>query len=325
MSVVVSRAGTIGARTQEERLLAHVQHPERYRELLLPSGGMPMALSVWTPTEVERVVVFVPGTGVHPLFYEEFLDALCSAGSAVVAVHLRGHGKSPRGGPVLRWRHLVGNVVDASSWASSQWGAPVLLVGSSQGSLLAVLAATSRAPVAGVLAHNLFDPGTADAARLTRFGSAPSIARHAKHARAVVGAAARVAPTLPIPVKAYLDVGRVFGTAWTQELFESDPLARRSYPLRFLADLVSVDTRPLYDGSLHVPVVVVTARGDPLFSVADVYAVASRLQAPTVDVVVLDSDCHLVLNEDLDCALPAVLDALARLTAATPDAGSDDR
>lgn len=322
--LVVTEAGAIVARTQDERLLGHVQHPERYHEVLVPSGGASMALSVWTPSRVERVVVFVPGTAVHPLFYEELLDGLCSAGTAVVGVHPRGHGKSPRSRGVLRWRHLLRNVVDACGWAADRWDAPVVLVGSSQGSLLAVLGAASGTPVRGVIAHNLFDPTTAEAVLLTRLGSARSVVRHAQRGRSLLRAAAQVAPALPVPVTAYLDPSRVFRTAWTQELFELDPLARRTYPLRFLADLVSVDTRPLYDGSVRVPVIVLTARGDPLFPLAGIRAVASRLQAPSVDVIVLDSDCHLVFNEALDLALPAVLDALDRVTAAPVDAGSGD-
>lgn len=98
---------------------------------------------------------------------------------------------------------------------------------------------------------------------------------------------------------------------WTRELFELDPLSLRSYPLRFMADLAAVDTRSLYDGSLSTPVTVLASRDDPLFPLRGIRSVADRLVAPSVDLVVLDTDCHLVLNEALELALPAVLDALA--------------
>lgn len=292
-----------------------MQSPQIYDERLITSNAAPIAVSVWRPAAPQQAVVFVPGTGVHPLFYEEFLDSLAHSGRVVVGVHPRGHGKSPRVPGVLRWRDLVSNAVDASTWVAETFRLPVVLIGSSQGSLVALLAAAQGAPVQGVIAHNLFDPNAPDAAMVTRFGA---VRGAQQQARRVLGAAATLAPRLPVPITAYLDPDRVFGAVWTRELFDLDPLVLRSYPLRFLADLVTVDTRSLYDGSLTVPVMVLAARTDPLFPLHGIRAVADRLQAPSVDLVVLATDCHLVLNEALDLALPAVLAGLDDL--ATPAA-----
>jgi alpha-beta hydrolase superfamily lysophospholipase len=295
-----------------------VQSPQIYGERLIVSRGAPIAVSVWRPAAPRQAVVFVPGTGVHPLFYEEFLDALAGAGRVVVGVHPRGHGKSPRVPGVLRWGDLVSNAVDASAWAAEAFGLPVVLIGSSQGSLVALLATAEGAPVQGVIAHNVFDPNDPDAAMVTRFGAFRGAQRQARRA---LSSAAGLVPRLPVPITGYLDPDRVFGATWTRELFDVDPLVLRSYPLRFLADLVSVDTRGLYDGSLTVPVMVLAARADPLFPLDGIRAVVQRLQAPSMDLVVLDTDCHLVLNEALDLALPPVLAGLEDL--ATPAAIDD--
>lgn len=284
-----------------------MQHAECYREILIPSRGAPIALSVWDADAAAATVVFVPGTGVHPLYYEEVLDALWQSGYTVVGVHPQGHGKSPRVRRVLRWHDIVGNAIEACTWAGEEIRAPVVLLGSSQGGLVALLAAADGAPVAGVIAHNVFDPNDPDAVMVTRFGAARSAQRPVQR---LLAAAAALAPAVPVPITAYLDPERVFGTAWTRELFELDPLALRSYPLRFLADLVTVDTRALYDGSLTVPVVVLAARGDPLFPLAGIQSVAGRLAAPSVELVVIDTDCHLILNEALDLSVPATLGAL---------------
>ncbi len=311
------------ARSRQARLLGTVQHPERYREVLVPSGGVPIALSVWEPpagaAPVRGAVVFVPGTAVHPLFYEELLDGLSSAGWAVVGVHLEGHGKSPRVHRTMRLARAVQNVRDAVAWAHAHGLGPLVLMGSSQGSLLALLACTDDpcAPadgaVVGVLAHNVVEPHGADGVRITRFAPLASLHRPI---RAAISAAARVAPDLPVPIVAYLDPRRVFTTAGTTAQFMLDPLCLRSYPLRFLADLVDADTAALHDGRLRVPVTVVTASGDRLFPLAATREAAAALRAPTVRVVVLDAACHLVLNEALDVAGPAVLDALVELVAA---------
>lgn len=318
--------GTYPLRSPEARLLGHVQHPERYREVLIESAGAPVALSVWEPAgEAEApsgTVVFVPGTAVHPLFYEEFLDGLSGAGWAVVGVHPEGHGKSPRVRRPLRLASLVRNARDAVAWAGVHSPGPVVVMGSSQGSLVALLAAGEAdawggGAVVGVLAHNVFDPGGVEGARITRFGALAPLHRAVHTALA---AAARLAPNAPVPIAAYLDPRRVFTTEWTRELFALDPLCRATYPLRFLADLVTVDTSALYDGRLRVPVTVLTARRDPLFPLADTRAALEAIRAPAKHLVVLDVACHLVLNEALDDTLPAVLAALDRFTAPAEEA-----
>lgn len=313
----------VGRRSREDRLLGHVQHPDRYVESLLESRGEPVALSVWQASQPTQAVVFVPGTAVHPLFYEEFLDALAANGRTVVGLHPQGHGRSPRVSRVLRWDDLVGNAIDATRWAADTFGLPIVLVGSSQGSLVALLAAAAEpSAVQGVIAHNLFDPNDPDAVMVTRFGTAQPVQQLA---RRVLDAAARITPRAPVRITAYLDPRRVFGAAWTRELFERDPLVLRSYPLRFVADLAGVDTRSLYDGSLAVPVTVLAARGDPLFPLAGIEAVAHRLVASSVDLVVLDTDCHLVLNEAVDLAVPVVLEALQRMSATAGSASGAAR
>lgn len=310
-----------GRRSRAARLLGHVQHPECYEELLIPSAGAPIALSVWRtpPGEPRRgVVVFLPGTAVHPLFYEEFLDALSRAGWSVVGVHPEGHGKSPRVRRALRLASLIANAVDAVTWARGYVEGPVVLMGSSQGSLVALLAAAreSAEPIAGVLAHNVFDPSGVETARATRFGGSARVHR-AVH-RAVAGVA-RLAGGLRVPIGAYLDPRRVFGVSWTRELFALDPLCLAAYPLAFVADLVTADTTALYDGRLRVPLTVLTAESDPLFGLADTRAVLDRIVAPRKRLVVLDVRCHLVLNEALDVAVPAALAELDRLAGAAAE------
>lgn len=155
---------TPGLRSRESRLLGRVQHPETYREILIESAGVPIALSVWEPERPRGTVVFVPGTASHPLFYEEFLDG-------------------PR-----------------TAFSGSRGASP----------------------------------------------------------------------------------------------------------------------RACDDGSLRIPVTVLTARRDPLFPLAETRATVARLRAPRKELVLLDVACHLVLNEALGLALPAALAALDRLTTRRP-------
>jgi alpha-beta hydrolase superfamily lysophospholipase len=100
-------------RTATDRLLNAVQRPDAYREVVIGSAGAPIALSVWNGWPGRPAVVFLPGTMTHPLFYEEFLDALDRAGITAVGVHPQGHGKSPRVRRPLTFPTLVTNARDA--------------------------------------------------------------------------------------------------------------------------------------------------------------------------------------------------------------------
>jgi hypothetical protein len=48
----------------------------------------------------------------------------------------------------------------------------------------------------------------------------------------------------------------------------TDPLSLRCYPLGFLDELCTVDVSGMRDGGIGCPVLVIAARGDPLFSFA---------------------------------------------------------
>jgi alpha-beta hydrolase superfamily lysophospholipase len=292
-------------RTTEQRTLNAVQHPERYREALLSSAGFPLALSVWDGAPSEPVVLFLPGTMTHPLFYEEFLDALNQDGLTVVGLHLAGHGKSPRTRRRLTFEVLIRNVLDALDWISSSFPqAPRVLLGSSQGGVLALAAATRTVGVDRVVAHNVLDPSLPASLGVTR---APGWLRPAyPQLRRALRALARLAPGVPVPFDAYLDIRRVSGNPELVEQFYTDPLGRRTYPLALLAGMLAEEvTRPV-----PCPVVVVAATGDPLFSLAYTRAVFDRIVAPAKELVVIDSTEHLIFTEALHTVLPALLPRL---------------
>lgn len=288
---------------------------ERYAETMIVSGGVPIALSLWRSAAIapRGTVVFVPGTMMHPLFYADALEALSDRGWNVVGVHPQGHGKSPRVGRTLRWSHLIGNARDAVAATRRHVAGAVLLMGSSQGALVALLAAARGADVDGVLAHNIFDPARPESIEVTRYPA--RAARMHGLVRAGLAGAAAVLPRAPVPVEAYLDPREVFCSRATQTWFEQDPLALGSYPLRFVADMINADTRGLYDGSLQVPVAVLASRGDPLFPLRGIRTVFAELAAPAKELVVVEVECHLIYQEAVEAAVAATVGALHRLVA----------
>jgi alpha-beta hydrolase superfamily lysophospholipase len=299
-------------RTAADRLLNTVQRPDAYREVLIGSGGSQIVLSEWDGRPERAAVVFLPGTMTHPLFYEELLDALNRNGFTVVGVHSQAHGKSPRTPQALTFDHLVANARDAIAWTRREHpDIPVALLGSSQGGVVAMALAAAGEPLDVVIAHNILDPSLPSSLAITRFprwlGPAYPLL-----VRALRGAG-RLAPRVPVPFDAYLDIGRVCRDRATAEYFYSDPLGRRTYPLGFMATLLSVDLTGMRDGAIGCPVVVLAGRGDPLFPLAYTREVYESIVAPRKELLVLDSDVHLLFNEDLEAALPPLLDRLTRL------------
>ncbi len=129
-------------RTREQRLLNAVQRPDVYEELLIESRGVPIALSIWKGNTGAPCIVFLPGTMTHPLFYEELLDSLSRAGFNVVGVHYLGHGKSPRLEQLFSFNDLVQNGRDAISYATQRFKSSIVVLGSSQGGMVASLFST---------------------------------------------------------------------------------------------------------------------------------------------------------------------------------------
>ncbi|WP_225755612.1 alpha/beta fold hydrolase [Actinotalea sp. Marseille-Q4924] len=285
-------------RTPHERLINDVQRPEAYDEVVLDGSAAPIVLSVWRGDPGAPAVLFLPGTMTHPLFYEEFLDGLNRRGLTVVGLHAAGHGKSPRTRHPLTFATVVGNALDALAWVRSTFpDAPPVLLGTSQGGVLAIAVAARTDLAAGVVAHNVLDASLPETLATTRLPRALAPAYSAL--RAALRGVAQVAPRLPVPFGMYLEMARVTRDAATAEQFWTDPLGRRSYPLRFLAEMLEEDvTQPV-----TCPVVVVATSGDPLFPLAYTRAVFARIEAPSKQLVVVASPEHLLFVHDPEASV----------------------
>ncbi|MGZ5405079.1 MAG: alpha/beta fold hydrolase [Nocardioides sp.] len=272
-------------------------------------------LSVWDGHPGQASVVFLPGTMTHPLFYEEFLDALNRTGLTVVGVHSQGHGKSPRTRKPLTFARILTNARDAVEWTRHEFpDAPIAVLGSSQGGVVAMALAAAGEHLDIVIAHNILDPSLDSSLEITRF---PHWLRRVYplvvHAFRGAG---RLVPRVPVPFDAYLDIKRVCRDEANAEYFYTDPLGRRTYPLGFMATLFSAELSGMRDGSISCPVLVVAGRGDPLFPLSYTRQVYESIVAPHKELLVLDSEVHLLFNEDLDVVLPPLLDRLGRLQGA---------
>ncbi len=298
-------------RTDSRRLLNSVARPEIYEEVTVDSARGPIVLSVWRAEPAPAAtVVFLPGTMTHPLFYQEFLDGIARAGFTAVGVHFTGHGKSPRLRSAYRFEDLAADALAAVGYARERFGDALLLMGSSQGSAVA-LSIGDDPRLSALVCHNVFDPARADTIRITRYPQ--WMGRFNRGFVALLRLLARAMPRLPVPVGLYLDLGRVCREEWTLRHLFADPIGLRSYPLAFMASLLSADISTAYSGRIRCPLLLVTDRGDPLFPFDYQQEVFEHIVVPEKLMLDFDLGRHLILTEAPQQVLPRLIEALRRL------------
>jgi pimeloyl-ACP methyl ester carboxylesterase len=179
--------------------------------------------------------------------------------------------------------------------------------------------ATRSRQVALVAAHNVLDPALPDSLTVSRLPG--WLVGAYRPLLAILRLAARLAPGLPVPFWAYLDLDRVCGQLETRRRFLTDPQGLRCYPLGFLAELVTADLSGMRDGRIGCPVLVVAATGDPLFSLGYTRRVFDRIVAPAKELLVFEVDRHLLFNECVELVTGPLVDRIRRLVAMPGSAG----
>jgi alpha-beta hydrolase superfamily lysophospholipase len=258
-----------------------------YSEHSRPSTGTSVVLSVWEAAQPEAVIVFIPATMVHPLFYESLLEGFAAKGFTVVGLHPAGHGKSPRNKKRYTISDLVQNGCDAVSFALERYALPVVVMGSSQGGIVAAAVAARDERIAAVFPHNVMLTELPDSIGISRF---PECLRHVyRPTQSVFRFFARLLPDLKLPLGFYLERKRISADPAFWDKVEQDELCLKRYPLCFLVSLFTTRFPGLTDGSIRCPLYVVADGGDRLFTEAYTRKVFDRLQAPHKEMVVLTS------------------------------------
>ncbi|MCL6606202.1 MAG: alpha/beta hydrolase [Paenibacillus sp.] len=189
--------------------LKHILRSVEYAEVTIESNKAPILLSIWKSCEEDRCIVFYPGTATHPLFYETFLSALACNNFNVIGVHPVCHGNSPRVKKIFDFEELVQNGMDAVTYAIKNLNKNIVVMGSSQGGIVAIALAGKDKRIQAVFPHNILVPSIPDSITVTRF---PNILKKVyRPVVQMVKLVAKVLPELPIPVRFYLDLKKVSG------------------------------------------------------------------------------------------------------------------
>ena len=280
--------------TYDQRILNNSSCPA-YRETLINSAGARIALSIYESGPTRPWVIFIPGTMTHPLFYDDFLTALCANGYSVIGIHLLSHGKSPRHRKIYTFDDMIQNVRDTITFCTENFSDNIILMGSSQGGMLSVAVAAEDHRVRAVFAHNAVLPVLKESITITRF---PEFFKHfQKIIFAFMKFGAWAFPSLPVPITTYLELDRISRSPEVIKQYLSDPLGLTAYPLSFMASMFCAELPGVTDGSIQCPVVVIASTGDELFPQEYMRMVYEKIVAPEKKMLILEEPYHLLFNE----------------------------
>lgn len=283
-------------------------NPLNYYEAFISSTDTEICLSIYELDENKPVVVFLPGTMVSPLFYDEFLLKLAEKGFNIIGVHFVSHGKSPKDKKLFSFEDMKQNVKDAITYAFDNFNKKIILMGSSQGGILAIAVAGEDNRIKAVFPHNILLPSLSESIEITRF---PNFLRYFyKSLLNFIKWNGKVFPGLQLPMTFYLSFDRVTESKKIKENFYNDPYSLKSYPLHFLASLFGADMTKITDGSIKYPVVVIASTKDPLFSFSYTKKVYDLIKAPEKEMIVFNEPYHLILNECIENILDPLVEKL---------------
>lgn len=198
---------------------------------------------------------------------------------------------------IFSFEELVQNGKDAVSYAIQNFNERVIVMGSSQGGIVAIGLAGKDDRIQAAFPHNILISDVPESIIVTRF---PQFLKHGySFVISAVKCLAKVWPAMPIPVSLYLDLHKVSKNKAIIQQFYDDPYGFMSYPLYFLASLFSADLSSLRDGSIKCPVYVLAAKGDPLFPEEYTRSIFHMMKAPYKEMILFDENVHLILNECL--------------------------
>jgi alpha-beta hydrolase superfamily lysophospholipase len=279
-----------------------------YKEIYIASTGTKICLSIWENSKGCPVVIFIPGTMVHPLFYQEFLERLALKGFTIIGIHMISHGKSPREKKLYSFDDMKQNVKDTITYARANYNDNISVMGDSQGGILSTAVAAEDNRIKAIFPHNIMIPDLPESIGLTRF---PRFLRHIqKQLMWLVKIGGKIMPGMQISYALYLEPDRVTSSYELQHKIDNDPLFLRTYPLYFLASLFNADMSKMSDGSIKCPVVAIVSSGEPLFSFGYTRLIFDKIKAPVKEMLVFDLPCHLILNECVNEVLDPIADKI---------------
>ncbi len=259
------------------------------RKVSIPSCGTSITLTVLETAPEAVTVLFYPGTMASPLMYPVLLNELHRLGCNVVAIHPISHGLSPKNKSSFTFEDILQNGKDAERWAKRNFSGPLVVSGHSQGGILSLAHALHNPHIQGTFPITTLLPQREESSAVTRLRA---MLTYKEPVLRLMRFMASHVPALPIPFLAYLELKPLLKNA--HKVFAPNIQKRASYPISFVSSLFHLDLHAAEQaGSIHCPVILLTAKDDQLFPLALMQSTFDAIKAPQKRLIILDGGGHL--------------------------------
>ncbi len=260
-----------------------------FHQVPISSLGKNIYLSVAYAHPKATTLLFYPGTMASPYMYPTLMQAFHNMGLNVVGIHLMGHGLSEKNKSAFTVDDLLQNGRHAENFARQTFKGPLVVAGHSQGGILTLAHCIDNTSIAAAFPMGTLLPHTKNAGSVTRFSS---ILQHKELLLKFVNAAATIAPSLPTPFLAYLELKRILANAY--KAYAPRKHCRSTYPLRFIHSLFSLNLeKATQQGHIHCPIFLLTAKDDALFSLSLMQETLELIAAPYKKLICIHGGGHL--------------------------------
>ena len=291
-------------------LILNRTHYKGYYEDVIQSGGYPIVLSIWPSKQSKSTIIFLPGTGDHPLLYQGFLSKLAIAGYTVIGIHFAGTGKSPRIDTKYRWTTFKKNVCDTVIYARKKFKGKIGLSGSSQGAILTYQMISELKDIDFAICHNIGIPKAKDSIVLT------TLPNFLKHVRWIVnffiGTFAFIFPNFKMPLWVYLNTNGIFSNSNNKDINQQDPIKNKYLPLRFFWQ-VSTSSLAKSPGTIQMPIFVLASDKDKIFPLDYIQKQYEKIGSTHKKMVILKNEGHMVLVEAAEKSAKSIITWLKSL------------
>jgi len=269
---------------------------------------------VWAPASARAGVVVVHGLTDHGGRYDGPGRALAEHGIAVLAMDLRGHGRSagPRG-HTPSFDRLIHDVIDSREELRGRIGpVPVFVLGHSMGGLITIRCVEEFPRVFdGAI---VISPWLGTTMRVPRWKLA------------LAGVLSRLVPALPIPAR--IDAAALSHDAAVVRAYREDPLVHdRITPRLFTEAQAAMRLCWQHAERIQLPVLFLIAGDDRIVDAGLALEFAESLPSDRTTVRVYDGGFHELLNEpDAERIRDDLREWLeARITGAVAAGGAENR
>jgi alpha-beta hydrolase superfamily lysophospholipase len=241
---------------------------------------------------VRGTVVFVGGLSAHALLYADFQHHLSERGWNVVALDVRGHGRSSGRRGDFTMEMVIEDMRATAAYARERFSGPLVLMGSSLGGFYALLGANAIEDFDLAVSHWIFLP------------QFPVTSKDAR-VKPVALLLNRLVPSLRISTKLVAEWDHVADSAILRQRCFDDPLMVWKYSVRALAGGIAyTPARPLT--SLRCPHLVVIGTNDQMTPLAYTQRIFDMLEGDKKLVTIAGAGHMGGLVEHQDAMLNAV-------------------